>query len=145
MKAGVGRVVGLKSLWALEGRWRLEREITHGDGSVNQLTGVAQFSRSGHRLVQDETGTLVLGTQALKASRRYIWTAAEGRLDVYFDDMRPFHTVPLGVERHETVHLCDPDRYAVRYDFTGWPNWHACWHVEGPRKDYVMTSQYARA
>jgi hypothetical protein len=138
-------MVGLKSLWALEGNWRLEREIAHADGSVNQLTGTTRFQRSGQRLVQDEAGTLTLGNQEVKATRRYIWAAADRRLDVFFDDMRSFHTVFLGVARHETVHLCDPDRYAVSYDFTDWPNWTTHWQVEGPRKNYVMTSWYTPA
>ncbi|NNE87743.1 MAG: trigger factor [Silicimonas sp.] len=136
-------MTGLRSLWALEGHWRLSRMIRHGDGSENRLTGNAHFRRSGARLIQDEEGTLVMGNQTMKATRRYIWTAQKGRLDVFFDDMRPFHTVLLGVATHQTVHLCDPDRYEVLYDFTDWPRWSARWQVEGPKKNYVMTSTYA--
>lgn len=136
-------MVGLGSLSALEGRWRLTRDIVHSDGSENRFSGEAHFYRSAQRLIQDEAGTLFVGTQQIRATRRYIWTESDGRLDVFFDDMRPFHTVVLGVARHQTVHLCDPDRYEVHYDFTDWPQWHARWHVEGPRKDYVMTTCYA--
>ena len=136
-------MTGLASLWSLEGRWRLERQILHADGMVNRLDGEVRFHRSGVRLIQDEEGTLVLGNQTIKATRRYIWTASNGRLDVFFDDMRPFHTVLLGVAQHQTVHLCDPDRYEVSYDFSQWPHWSARWQVEGPRKDYVMTSSFS--
>ena len=135
-------MAGLSSLSSLEGRWRLKRDIVHGDGAVNTLTGTVHFHRAGARLIQDETGELVLGNQTVKATRRYIWAACEGRLDVFFDDMRPFHTVLLGVARHKTAHLCAPDRYEVSYDFSAWPKWSTCWQVEGPRKDYVMTSRY---
>jgi len=136
-------MVGLSALWALEGRWTLLRDIAHADGSVNHLTGEVHFQRSGARLIQDETGTLVLGDRSLKATRRYIWTEINGRLDVFFDDMRPFHSVPLKVATYQTVHQCDPDHYQVAYDFSQWPNWSARWQVEGPRKDYVMTSHFA--
>lgn len=135
-------MAGLSSLSSLEGRWQLDRDITHGDGAVNRLTGAAHFHRAGARLIQDETGDLVLGNQTVKATRRYIWAESKGRLDVFFDDMRPFHSVLLGVTTHKTVHLCAPDRYEVSYDFSSWPAWTARWKVEGPRKDYVMTSRY---
>lgn len=126
----------------LEGLWRLRRVIAHADGSENRLNGETRFRRSGQRLIQDEAGTLILGNQSVKATRRYVWATTGGRLDVFFEDMRPFHSVLLGVARYETVHLCDPDRYEVNYDFSDWPVWNARWHVEGPRKDYVMTSRY---
>ena len=51
---------------------------------------------------------------------------------------------PLADPSPRTVHLCAPDRYEVAYDFTAWPHWSATWTVEGPRKDYVMTSQTIR-
>ena len=66
-----------------------------------------------------------------------------GFLNVYFADMRPFHSVPLGVEAPEAVHLCPPDRYQVTYDFGAWPGWRSVWQVEGPMKDYVMTTDYS--
>lgn len=95
------------------------------------------------RLVQDETGHLETAGGRFEATRRYVWTENNGQLDVYFDDMRPFHSVPLGAERPETVHLCPPDRYHVAYDFSAWPAWKAVWTVEGPRKGYRMVSSYA--
>lgn len=137
---------GLTSLSALEGTWRLSREIVHADGTRGRFTGTARFGHSGPRFVQEEEGTLDLGQGTpLRATRRYLWRRAGDRLDCFFEDGRPFHSVPLGALMHETVHLCDPDRYAVAYDFTGWPVWTSRWQVEGPRKDYVMTSEYRRA
>jgi len=83
-------------------------------------------------------------TTGLTATRRYIWSSADGRLDVAFDDMRPFHSVPLGLGQHETVHLCDPDRYQVRYELAHFPDWVTHWRVEGPRKNYSMQTRYQR-
>ena len=138
---------GIPSLSALEGRWRLNRLIRHNDGVTDSFDGTATFSRAGARLVQDEEGFLQSGRGGakLKATRRYIWTAADGRLDIAFDDMRPFHSVPLNVAQHETVHLCDPDRYQVAYDLRTFPDWTTTWTVEGPRKDYVMETRFQRA
>ncbi|MDJ0639312.1 MAG: DUF6314 family protein [Paracoccaceae bacterium] len=133
---------GLPSLWALEGTWRLDRTIRHETGETDRFTGTCVFQRSGTRLLQDETGTLETGGASFEATRRYVWAESNGRLDVYFDDMRPFHSIPLNTEAPETVHLCDPDRYQVAYDFGRWPEWRATWRVEGPRKSYTMQSVY---
>ena len=138
--------VGLPSLSALAGRWSLRREITHEDGATHHFMGSAVFTWSGPRLIEEQTGTLDIGTATpLKASRRYVWTREGSRIEVLFDDMRPFHTIPTGAARPETTHLCPPDRYHVAYDFTGFPDWVAVWDVEGPKKAYRMESRYSRA
>ncbi|MEO9826480.1 MAG: DUF6314 family protein [Paracoccaceae bacterium] len=142
MKAERSVMKGLSSLWVLEGVWHLKRDIVHAAGDTHHLTGEVTFYRDDVRLVQDERGTLDIGGQRLTAMRRYIWVEGAGGLDVFFDDMRAFHSVALNVATHSAVHLCDPDRYEVAYDFTDWLNWSACWRVTGPRKDYVMTSHY---
>ncbi len=131
---------GLSSLAALEGCWSLTRQIVHGDGRVDHFDGEVLFQRSGARMIQNESGVLRVGNQTFQGQRQYIWDHSDGLLRVFFDDMRPFHTVALGLDRVETTHLCDPDRYNVVYDFHDWPNWTSTWTVEGPRKDYVMTS-----
>ena len=136
---------GLPSLWALEGRWVLTRVISHSDGHEDLLTGQTTFRRSGRRLVSEETGVLTVGDQTLEARQTYVWTDAGSRIDVFFHDQRPFHSVPLGDPAPETVHLCAPDRYHVAYDFARWPDWSTTWRVEGPRKDYEMVSHYTRA
>lgn len=133
---------GPGSLWALAGRWSLDRTIRHGDGRVDRMTGDCTFTRTGPRLVQDEVGWLETTEGLFQATRRYIWAERGGWLDVHFADMRPFHTFPVGDSRPETVHLCPPDRYQVAYDFTEWPIWRTVWTVEGPRKDYCMESVF---
>lgn len=109
------------------------------------MQGTCTFTRSGPRLIQDERGFLETGEGRFEATRRYVWTEAQGRLDVHFDDMRPFHSIPLGVARPETTYLCPPDRYSVSYDFSRWPDWQSTWTVEGPRKSYVMTNRFSPA
>jgi hypothetical protein len=137
------------SLWAFEGRWRLDRRIEHASGQGNAtLQGETLFSRSGQTLVQEEVGRLRIDGASgagLQAERRYLWRTERGWIAISFADGRPFHAVPLGVVDPEATHLCSPDRYEVRYDFGNWPEWTTFWRVTGPRKDYVMTSRYAPA
>jgi len=137
---------GLPSLAVLEGRWQVSRVILHNDGSKDEFEGEAVFRRSGPRLIQDEEGWLTSERAAapMKATRRYIWSGSGNRLDVAFEDMRPFHSVPLGIATPGTTYLCPPDRYEVSYDFTDFPTWSSIWNVEGPRKNYRMTSRFKR-
>ncbi len=134
---------GPGTLWALIGHWSLDRAIHHKDGRIDRLKGTCVFTRSGPRLLQDESGWLETPEGRFQASRRYVWAASEGLLEVSFADMRPFHSIPLGERSPETVHLCPPDRYHVAYDFADWPNWQTIWTVEGPRKDYRMKSYFS--
>ena len=119
-------MTGPSSLFSFLGTWELSREICHADGRIDRLQGSCAFTRSGPHLLQDEWGLLETSAGQFRATRRYVWKEAEGQLNVFFQDMRPFHSVQLGVERPETIHLCAPDRYAVVYDFTRWPNWFTC-------------------
>lgn len=138
---------GLRALSSLLGTWRIERTIRHADGRVDRMAGAARFFRSGGQVVEDVTGRLVLGAGQgpLTATRRYLWREVGGRLECAFADGRPFHTVPLGVERPETTFLCPPDRYHVTYDFSRLPDWTSLWKVEGPRKGYLMETRYRAA
>ncbi len=130
------------TLWSFAGDWALTREVRHRGGGVDRMTGICSFRKSGAQLIQQETGWLETAGGRFQATRTYIWAEANGQLDVFFDDMRPFHSIPLGVSAPETVHLCPPDRYQVRYDFSDWPNWQSVWTVEGPRKAYRMESRF---
>lgn len=134
---------GLHALARLQGDWRLSREIRHADGQIDRFHGVCRFARSGPRLIQDESGTLETKDGRFEATRRYVWTETEGWLHVHFADMRPFVSIPVGVARPETTHLCPPDRYAVVFDFSIWPDWESVWTVEGPRKSYVMRNRFS--
>lgn len=138
---------GLTSLAALEGLWRLDREILHGNGARHAFKGTARFRWQGPNLVQDEEGVLsgLPGGAGVKATRRYLWQESDRMVEVLFDDLRPFHAIPLNAERPEATHLCSPDTYHVAYDFDLPVAWQARWSVEGPRKSYVMESRFRRA
>ena len=132
------------------GRWAVTRDIRHDDGTEARFEGAAVWTpvaQADCRVTLlpcawcTETGWLhIPGQGRFEAERRYLWDAA---LRVHFDDGRFFHAVPPtgGV----STHLCDPDRYTARYDFSAWPDWTCGWRVDGPRKAYTMTARFRRA
>lgn len=135
------------SLAQFEGVWAIDRHILdHRAGAEGRLTGTATFTPDGEGLTVHETGELrYAGQPPIRAERRYLWRERAGRVEVLFDDGRPFHAFPLDTATPEARHACDPDAYAVRYDFGAFPDWTARWRVTGPRKDYTMTTRYRRA
>ena len=149
----------VRRLSDFEGVWQITRQIIHANGTGAQFNGAGTFVRTKSGLVYDERGTLqfeipqtdVSGTAELGAkilaTRRYFWDSPDevsgaDHVHMRFEDGRAFHLVPLG--SGGSAHWCDPDQYDVSYDFAKWPFWSAVWRVLGPRKNYVMTSEYFR-
>ena len=137
--------MGPKRLQDFAGAWRLARRIDdRRAGAEGRLEGRAVFAPGEGGLICDEVGVLTLpGLAPMEARRRYVWReGGPGRIAVFFDDGRPFHDFALGPGAG-AEHVCTPDLYRVRYDFTRWPHWRATWAVTGPRKDYISVSDYA--
>ena len=110
-------------------------------GQDGYFADVARFERDGVGLRYTEKGVLELGGAKMEAERVYLWRATANGIEVFFDDGRPFHMIG---DSTEAAHWCDPDQYDVTYEFSGWPAWSSRWRVLGPRKDYVMVSEYTR-
>ena len=136
----------MRGLQDFAGEWQITRRIVEASGASARFTGSATLTPNAHGLAYTERGTLHLAEGApMTAERRYLWRAgAGGRIAILFADGRPFHDFDPAARGPEARHLCDPDTYDVRYDFTGWPLWRAIWTVRGPRKDYRMESLYQR-
>ncbi|WP_350459670.1 DUF6314 family protein [Amaricoccus sp.] len=133
---------------AFAGLWRIERRIDDlRAGAEGAFRGEARFRPASGGLDYAETGTLRLGTAPpLTASRSYFWREGVGdMIEVRFQDGRFFHRFAADDPTPSAEHSCDPDQYAVRYDFRRWPNWRAEWRVVGPRKDYAMVTDYGPA
>ena len=130
------------------GVWMLRRDIYDLDSEwIGRFQGQATFNlRGDDALDYHEEGKLAFGgLTAMTATRDYSWHfPGAGRVAVAFDDGRPFHEFDARQTRAEASHYCDPDDYAVTYDFAKWPEWRAEWRVEGPRKDYRMVSIFTR-
>lgn len=137
---GPTRVRDFRGTWQIQ-RMVLDRRMA----SEGRFEGLAWITPEESWTLYEERGQLSFPNQpSMTATRRYRWTnGAEGEIVVKFDDGRPFHRFALTGTSGAT-HLCDPDTYVVSYDFRRWPVWSATWEVSGPRKDYRMTSHYAR-
>ena len=143
-----GRTDGAAGDWygAFAGRWRLTRTIADRTGGPDgRFEGRATFTPEGARTLRYvEEGRLHLGDGAvLVASRTYLWTVWQNRVEVAFEDGSPFHAFSAGQSGAGSDHLCVADHYRVTYDFGRWPVWSTLWRVTGPRKDYEMTSRFS--
>lgn len=124
------------------GLWRIVRQIRQPGGDAG-FAGTARFTPDGAGLHYREEGLLTLpAAPPMRAEREYLWRSDGAGIAVFFADGRAFHRFDPAAP--EASHWCDPDDYQVRYDFTAWPGWRAEWRVTGPRKDYVMVSDYSR-
>lgn len=142
----------MRGITDFEGVWRMERQIDDRFGAqLGHFAGTAEL-RAPAEAEKDgqgtwnwvENGYLTLAEEApVFATRSYLWRPMPPRIEVFFEDGRPFHAfAPSG--QVTAAHWCDPDDYRVEYDFSGWPEWHATWRVRGPHKDYEMISRYRR-
>lgn len=125
------------------GLWAVSRRIVQADGPEASFAGQARFTPQAGGLRYHETGVLTLaGERPMQAERVYLWQAEGAQIVVRFEDGRDFHR--FSPADPQAAHWCDPDDYRVCYDFGHWPAWQAEWRVTGPRKDYVMISEYSR-
>jgi uncharacterized protein DUF6314 len=131
-----------------EGRWHLHRDVFDILLELpGTFEGEALFEPVKDGLRYSEKGSLAFGgLTGLVTHRAYLWQfAADGLIDVYFEDGRLFHQFDPVRGRPRARHFCAPDDYQVVYDFRNWPQWRSEWRVEGPKKDYRMVSEYRPA
>ncbi|KAF0674801.1 DUF6314 family protein [Profundibacterium mesophilum] len=128
-----------------EGDWTLSRKIEDRRARLSgRLDGTARWQPAEGGLRMGEAGLLRFGAAApIRAERGALWMQDGPDIRVHFEDGRFFHLIAPRAGRAGAVHECAPDRYEVTYDFRDWPRWSALWTVTGPRKDYVMRSDYA--
>jgi hypothetical protein len=132
----------------LEGVWAFQRSIDSGASIV----GTAVFiGRDNGRFDYAEHGQLTLANgDRLDAERRYIFKKGAEGFTVLFAETPPrlFHCIAL--VRHganlvgAATHLCAHDRYDSRYEFHPDGSFIVKHRVRGPRKRYVITTQYSR-
>ncbi|MFQ5564896.1 MAG: DUF6314 family protein [Paracoccaceae bacterium] len=125
------------------GPWQMVRIIENvAEGVIGEFWGECAFTPDGAGLTCREQGVLRFRGADYHSSRVSLWRfPGQGRIEVRYEDGRPFHDFPE--ERPEATHLCGDDRYRVSYDF-GAGTWLSRWEVKGPAKDYVMTTRYRR-
>ncbi|MEM7240147.1 MAG: DUF6314 family protein [Pseudomonadota bacterium] len=125
------------------GRWQMVRIIENvSEGVIGEFWGECRFEPDGVGLTCRETGVLRFRGADYHAERQSLWRfPADGRVEVQYDDGRPFHD--FVDDAPEAVHLCGDDRYRVTYDFEI-DAWTSIWYVKGPAKNYEMTTRYRR-
>ncbi|MEM6905760.1 MAG: DUF6314 family protein, partial [Pseudomonadota bacterium] len=112
------------------------------DGVIGEFWGECDFAADGAGLTCREAGVLRFKGQDYHADRASLWRfPAPGRVEVQYEDGRPFHDFIS--DEPVAEHLCGDDRYRVSYDF-GTDAWVSVWDVQGPAKDYRMTTTYRR-
>jgi len=126
------------------GKWQMMRIIENAtEGVIGELWGEAAFEDYGISLRCREAGVLRFRGKDYSAERVSLWDfPGKGRIEVRYADGRPFHD--FVVDDPEAVHMCGEDRYSVHYSFNV-DAWLSRWQIEGPKKDFVMTTRYRRA
>jgi hypothetical protein len=135
-------------LEAFEGGWIMERTIEDFRAQEGgALDGVAHFTAAADGLLYAEEGWLTFGGKPrVRAQRRHEWRCGGANtIEVRFEDGRFFHRFRADEPNPAAVHDCPPDQYSVRYAFALWPLWRTQWRVRGPRKDYLMITDYRPA
>ena len=133
----------------LAGRWQIERRIDNGA----VLTGTAIFKRAAsNELRYCEEGRLRLpnGGQ-FDSEQKYVYGKLEGGFAVFFNEtpLRLFHELHFqpdgrGAFRGHATHPCDNDLYNSEYAFLPDGSFVVQHQVTGPKKSYLMITQYHR-
>lgn len=122
----------------LLGRWRLDRVIEDAyAGQRSTVAGVLELVEEGPGSIRwEEQGRWHRGGDILEVRRRLNLELRESAWWVLFEDGRPFHAWTPGTQ---VVHPCGADTYRGLVS-GGADQWTVRWDVEGPAKDYSMTS-----
>lgn len=139
----------LQVVTRLAGSWSFDRVI-EAQGSMQ---GIATFTPlDAESLAYREKGRLRLlnGTE-LEAEREYVFRERSRGFEVFFNENPPrlFHAISLSAADDGTLsgsagHLCNLDQYRSTYTFSADGRFVIRHVVSGPRKDYTMTTAYAR-
>lgn len=136
-----------KILQHLKGKWHLSRNVS--GSHVARVTGVAVFEETIHpnelKYSEEVEMTLAEGAK-FNGHQRYIYRLeGEGKLNVYFEDERLFHSLDFTDSNHQHEHKarhdCQPDTYITSYIF-GENAFQIEHRVKGSKKDYLSCTHY---
>ncbi len=142
-----GRALTGSTLEFLIGDWNVVRQISDSrSGRRGSFLGTAQFSPARGIVRYTEQGELTFGDHRGPARRALQYAAGPGgAADVRFADGREFFCLDLRSGSCRAEHVCGPDRYQVTVTRVSQDSFTETWQVEGPAKDYEMTTRYLRA
>lgn len=134
----------------LAGHWRQARMIAPG----GIYRGEASFQvRDAHWLDYSEQGEITLpDRRQLQATQRYLFALEGHSISVYFNEAPPrlFHRLNFaghvvdGAAIAVASHQCGADFYQSTYKIHSADRFVIVHEVNGPRKAYVMTTDYCR-
>ncbi len=126
------------------GPWQMVRIIENvAEGVIGEFWGECEFVPDGDGLTCREEGVLRFRGIDYHSGRVSLWRfPGRGQIDVRYEDGRPFHG--FLIDEPQAEHHCGDDHYRVSYEF-GPDTWLSLWEVDGPAKDYAMTTRYRRA
>lgn len=132
----------------LAGHWRVERNVRDlASGAEGRFEGTTVFRPlNGGGLLHEESGMFTWQgvTRPAERTLRFLPGKTPGTADVRFADGRPFHDLDLTSGRHVVDHPCSADLYRGEFTVRDEDHWRTVWHVGGPAKDLVLTTDYAR-
>lgn len=125
--------------------WAVQRNLLDRTAGINgTFTGVVRFlpTHDGGLELREE-GTVRWPTFSGPASRAYLLrrTQRSDALAVFFADGRPFHQMSFSADAAADQHWCDPDTYRVAYTYGDTFSFGYTWDVQGPQKDYLLSSR----
>ncbi len=129
----------------LKGTWAFDRLI----GGHGSMAGQAAFRAAAPQsLDYEESGTHNAKGGAVDFYQNYIYVHQDGEILVTFRDGRPFHRLEFDSAQNfltaTAVHFCGDDVYRGEYVFHDNDNFSLRWDVKGPRKDYMIETNYVR-
>ena len=131
---------------SLEGRWHFHRTISN----FGTVEGEATFKRSAtekNLLHYREDGEWISKNGLNKVHREYLYQYQNEKISAYFAEQkdRLLHTLEFQKNGLATAkHLCACDLYAATYQFHNPDEFELTYRVEGPKKNYTMTTLFQR-
>lgn len=128
----------------LVGTWELSRVIIdHRADERSDVLGTSELTlQADARIRWTESGTLHRRGTDVAVSRVLYLEPREPGWFVTFEDGRDFHPWEPG---SPVEHACTPDMYVGLVAPMGDDRWSVEWRVNGPGKDYTMTSVLTRS
>lgn len=125
-----------------QGHWQMVRIIENVvDGVIGEVWGQADFRHENNGLVCFETGVLRFNGHDYHTGRTALWRFAGERIEVSYEDGRPFHDFLV---REPLVLAIDGNaEFRIEYEFDH-DTWTSTWEVLDPGHRYMMTTRYRR-
>lgn len=133
---------------SLAGKWLFKRNISE---PLLQFDGMAEFTS----LLQDggmqrveyyEGGEYILNGQLHLFEQRQIWEVLPNELRIYKNDGQLLHIFLLDdTQQAEHTHFCGADVYQCKFIIADQNNFALHYNVQGPHKNYTLTTFYAAA